>query len=146
MLRDTVLTSDVISTPEIQIDREWLADGQICRYRLCSSERAWMDAWIDDVSRIMRSWPVERPWRLLVDLRAVTVVAGAYGLSQGRTIARLRPDLPGRVAILATDTFTTRLTSIALRALPNDYRQRRLFADEAAAVAWLLRDGTITPS
>lgn len=125
---------------------EWLADGQVCCYRLHRNERAVIDVWANELEAVLETWPVERPWRMLIDLREVKAVPSAYGLTRSRLLMRLRPDLPGRAAFLITDAFTTRLIHLTIQALPNRYRERRVFTDEAAAVAWLLADGTITPS
>jgi hypothetical protein len=53
--------------------------------------------------------------------------------------AGLRPELKGRTAILIGSPRTAELASSLLLRLPLGVRQRKVFSDEAVALAWLLK-------
>jgi hypothetical protein len=118
--------------------KTWLADGRILCYRLENTTIATVDAWARDLTQEMDSWPPGRPWRLMLDIRLGGNVVSTYALRRARDIARLRPELPGRLAILIGSRLAAQVIAMALRGAPNVYRRRSFFVSEAMAVAWLL--------
>ncbi len=117
-----------------------LADGRILCYRLEDTTTRTVDAWAADLTHELESWPSDRPWRLLLDIRMKGSVVSPYALRRAREIARLRPELAGRLAILIGSSLAAQIISIALRRAPNSYRKRACFANEVMATAWLLED------
>ena len=120
--------------------KTWLADGRILCYRLEDTTTLTVDAWATDLTQELEAWPLDRPWRLLLDIRLNGNIVSTYALRRAREIARLRADLPGRLAILIGSRLAAQIISIALRGAPNSFRQRSFFASEALAVAWLLEN------
>jgi hypothetical protein len=118
--------------------KTWLADGQVLVYRFENTTTRTVDAWAADLIQEFESWPPDRPWRLMLDIRLRGNVVSPYALRRAREIARLRPELPGRLAILIGSRLAAQIISIALRGAPNLYRQRSFFVSEPMAVAWLM--------
>jgi len=118
--------------------KAWLADRRILCYRFEDTAPLTINAWADDLIHELELWPADKPWRLLLDIRLNGAIVSAYGLGRARDIARIRPELRGRLAILIGSRLASQIISIALRGVPNRYRQRDCFVNEAMAVAWLL--------
>jgi hypothetical protein len=124
-------------------NREWIADDAILYYRFYHTQRATIDICAADISRLLKNWPDYKPWRLLLDLRAPQVVTSAYALYQAREVARLRPAVHGRSAVLINNRVSAQLISFTIRTLSNQHRTRLVFQEEAPAVAWLMETGTM---
>lgn len=120
-----------------QYNREWLAGAQILCYRFLDLNKLTVDHWADNLIFEFTAWPVDKPWRLLLDIRLRGGIINTYALRRAREIARLRPELPGRLAVLVGSKLASDVISIAIRATNNSYRQRQIFVHEAAAVHWL---------
>jgi hypothetical protein len=67
-----------------------------------------------------------------------------YALRRAGEIARMRPELPGRLAVLIGSKLAADIVSMAIRAANNQYRQRQIFVSEALAIHWLLDEKTKT--
>jgi hypothetical protein len=117
--------------------KEWLQEDRILCYRLLDLRPSTVDAWAADLTAEFLSAPAEKPWRLLLDIRLHGAVVSAYALFRARQIANMRPELPGRLAILVGGKLSGDIISIAIRSV-NRYRQRAVFVNEALAVNWLL--------
>jgi hypothetical protein len=123
-------------------EKLWLAGGCVLCYRFTETTRTTVDAAVDDARAELLGWDAARPWRLLLDIRDQAMVS-AYGLHRGRELTRLRPDVGGKVAIVANNVLTAQIAAMALRGLPNERRRRLVFSNESEAVAWLLQDDKI---
>jgi hypothetical protein len=120
--------------------KEWLAEDQILCYRLHDLTVQTIDSWAEDLTEAFANWPEEKPWRLMLDIRLRGSIVGAYALRRAREIARMRPELPGRLSVLVASSLAADIITIAIRATNNTYRRRSVFVNEAAALHWLLEE------
>lgn len=125
----------------VQYEKEWLADSRILCYRLHELTATTIDQWANDLSETINNWPADKTWRLLIDVRLGGGLVNTYGLRRAREIARLRPELSGRLGVLVSNKLAASIISMAIRATSNTYRQRQVFSNETLAVRWLLNDG-----
>ena len=119
--------------------KEWLENNRILCYRLHNTQRGTVEAWEQDLSQELTGWPEGKTWRLLLDVRAESIIS-AYSLLRARKIASLRPELRGQLAVLIGDRLASQIIGMAIRNVPNRYRQRMVFANESFAVHWLLQE------
>ncbi len=138
------LADDNTPRPTVSVVREWLADDILC-YRFHAADRATVDWSAHELRRELRQWPSERPFRLLLDLRAENLMIGLYALRRAREVAQLRPDVSGQTVVIASHPLTARIVGAAIRMLPNTYRERIVLGCETDAVDWLRRRGTMVP-
>lgn len=120
--------------------REWLGGERILCYRFYDLSPATVDAWAADLTAELMNWPAQKPWRLLLDIRLRGSVVSTYALVKAREIARMRPELPGRLSVLVASRLAADIITIAIRATNNNYRRRAVFVSEAMAMHWLLED------
>ena len=120
--------------------KEWLGEEQILCYRLHNLTIQTVDAWAADLTEEFANWSPHKPWRLMLDIRLRGSIVGAYALSRAREIARMRPELPGRLSVLVASRLAADIITIAIRATNNTYRRRSVFVNEAAALHWLLEE------
>lgn len=128
---------------QYQYTKEWLADDRILCYRFMDLTPATLDHWAADLTEAFLNWPEVRPWRLMLDVRLGGGLVNAYALRHARKIAHMRPELPGRLAILVGSKLASDIISMAIRTTNNIYRQRRIFSNEAAAVNWLIEPSNL---
>lgn len=121
-------------------DKGWLADGRVLCFRFRDLKPATVDGWARDLTAELTGWPDGQPWRLLLDIRLEGNTVNTYALRHARAIASLRPDLPGRLALLVASRLAADVVAIALRAASNRYRRRQVFVNETLALRWLLED------
>lgn len=124
----------------VQYEKEWLADGRVLCYRLYDLTMATIDHWSDDLVDVINAWPEDKAWRLLIDVRLQGGLVNTYGLRRAREIARMRPELSGRLGVVVSSKLAARVIAMAIRATSNSYRLRQVFSSETAAVRWLLED------
>jgi hypothetical protein len=120
--------------------KEWLADEQVLCYRLHNLTVQTIDAWAEDLIAEFSAWPADRPWRLMLDIRLRGSIVGTYALRRAREIARMRPELPGRLSVLVGSHLAADIITIAIRATNNTYRRRSVFVNEGIALHWLLEE------
>jgi hypothetical protein len=123
-------------------EKEWLSDRRVLCYRFRDMSPHTIDAWSNDLSAELTTWPDDRPWRLLLDIRLRGSIVSSYALRRSREIARLRPELNGRLAVLVASKLAADIISMAIRVTNNTYRQRRVFVSETPAVYWLTHEDT----
>lgn len=121
-----------------QYIKEWLSEDRILVYRFSNLSPNTIDQWASDITRELTNWPSDKTWRLILDIRLHGNVVNTYALRRAREIANLRPDLPGRLAIMVASKLASDVISMALRAVNNVYRRRLVFVNEALAIHWLL--------
>ena len=129
-----------MSSKPCSYHKEWLADGHILCYRFEDDKPATVERWAADYEAEISRWPAGYPIRLLLDVRHKYDRLRPSALNRGREMARLRPDVGGRLAMLTAGPATLNIIEMCLRSFTNNSRQRRGFRDEAAAIAWLLED------
>jgi len=114
--------------------KEWLADNQVLCYRFHNLTIGTVDAWATDLIGEFNGWPPDKPWRLLLDIRLRGSIVSTYALRRAREIARMRPELPGRLSVLVASRLAADIITIAIRATTNTYRRRAVFVNEALAL------------
>lgn len=122
--------------------KEWLHNGKILCYRFENLTPVTVNTWGDDLSDALLSWPDDKPWRLLLDIRMGGNLPSTYALRRSYAISKLRPELPGRLALLIGSRLAAEIMSAGMRAAGNSYRQRRVFVVQAVAISWLLENLT----
>lgn len=123
-----------------QYVKEWLADQNVLCYRFNDLNTATVDDWANDLTVELTTWPAGKPWRLILDIRLRGNVVNTYALRRAREISRLRPDLPGRLALLVSSKLAANVISMAIRTANNNFRKRQVFVSEVLAVHWLLEE------
>jgi hypothetical protein len=124
--------------------KEWLENQWVLAYRFSDTERVTVDCWINDLTTMLATWPRTLPLRLILDIRCENAIISAYAVRRCRELSRLFPSLYGKVAILITDTFSAQIAALVIRGLPNKFRERLIFHNEADAIEWLLEHGRMT--
>jgi hypothetical protein len=127
-------------------NKEWLADGDVLCYRLVELTMATVDEWAQELTKEFNDWPADRAWRLLLDIRMGGNIVNTYALRRARVISNLRPELPGRLALLVGSKLAGDVITMALRATPNLYRKRQVFLNEAVAIRWLMEATSNPPN
>jgi hypothetical protein len=120
--------------------KEWLADDHVLCYRFYDLTIQTIDVWAADLIQEFSSWPVDKPWRLLLDIRLRGSIVSTYALRRAREIAGMRSDLGGRLSVLVASRLAADIITIAIRATSNTYRRRSVFVNEALAIHWLLEE------
>ncbi len=127
-----------VSETTSRIVKVWLADDHILCYRFADLTTTTVDEWAADLTKELEAWSSLKPWRLILDIRLRGNVVNTYALRRAREIARLRPDIRGRLAVLVTSRLAANVISMAISTANNDYRKRQVFISETLAVHWLL--------
>ncbi len=130
---------------ELQYRKEWLQEDRILCYRFFAMNNVTIDHWFKDLQAEFGEWPLERPWRLLLDIRLGGGLINTYSLRRSREIARMRPELTGRLAVLVASKLSHDIIAMAIRATSNAYRKRAVFMHEAQAIQWLLETESRLP-
>lgn len=118
--------------------KEWLLEKRVLCYRFEDMTMHTVDQWATDLSGELNNWPSNRPWRLILDIRLHGNIVNTYALRRAREISRLRPELPGRLAVLVASRLAADIITIAIRAANNSYRKRAVFVNEPLALHWLV--------
>ena len=125
--------------PETVYTREWLADGRIVCYRFVSTGSEAAEAWLQDVTDLFFTWDKQKPLLLLVDLRRADNLMSAEMLKSIREAVQERPAVPGKTAVLVASQQPIQTVEILIERVPADKGDRKMFDQEAEAVAWLLQ-------
>lgn len=119
--------------------RDWISDGQILRYSFQETSRETADSWYDDIAEVFRTWQDDRPLLLLIDVQMQGAFVSAPALIRARQASNVRPDVPGRTAVLIASPVAAQVISSLIRTgLARGARERQVFAEENRATAWLL--------
>lgn len=119
-------------------EKEWLASDAILCYRFSDLSPATVDEWSEDITLELAEWPPGKIWRLILDIRMHGNLVNTYALRHAREIARQRPELSGRLAIIVASRLAADVISMAIRTANNQYRKRLVFVNEALAIHWLM--------
>jgi hypothetical protein len=120
--------------------KEWLADERVLCYRLHDLTMTTVDSWSADLINELNSWPDDKTWCLLLDIRLRGSIVSTYALRRSREISALRPELPGRLAVLVASRLAADIITIAIRTTNNTYRRRAVFVSEPLALHWLVKE------
>ena len=123
--------------------KEWLKDHQVLCYRFYDLTIETVDAWSADLTAEFEAWPADQSWRLMLDIRLRGSIVSTYALRKARDIARMRPELPGRLSVLVASRLAADIITIAIRATNNTYRRRSVFVNESLALHWLLEENRV---
>lgn len=124
---------------ELPYKKDWIHDGQILRYGFHETSRATADIWFEDMAQVFRAWDDQKPLHLLIDVRMQGMFVSAQALIRARQVSGIRPDLPGRTAVLIASPIGAQVISSLIRTgLTGTLRQRLVFSDESRAIQWLL--------
>jgi|GEM_PF-1217426 hypothetical protein len=118
---------------------ERLAEGRVLAYRFSDIFRPTVDAWAESIRTEYGAWQHDK-LRTMLDLRPSGSIISPYAIHSARPLAQLRPELPGRLAVLINNRVAAQIISAAIRANLHANRKRLLFADEPSALAWLMAD------
>lgn len=121
-------------------EKQWLAGNQVLSYKFYDLSPSIIDRWADDLSAELNAWPSGKTWRLMLDIRLHSGLISPYSLRRAREIASLRPDVPGRLAVLVSSKLAADIITMTIRATNNTYRKRSVFNNEMIALRWLLDD------
>ncbi|MBL8165153.1 MAG: hypothetical protein JNJ61_24440 [Anaerolineae bacterium] len=121
-------------------DKEWLAEKRVLSYRFHDLSPTIIDRWADDLAAELNAWPNGKTWRLMLDIRLHGGFISPYSLRRAREIASLRPDVPGRLAVLVSSKLAADIITMTIRATNNTFRKRSVFNNEPIALRWLLDD------
>lgn len=131
-----------MTAPNPYFDKEWLMDGRVLCYRYYDMGREAAEVWYHDLRAVFAAHDISGPLHLLFDARAIRLgtLISPHGLTRARQISEEFPTVPGRTASLIGMTVTAQVVSAMLRtSLKRGLRDRSVFSDEAAAIAWLLQ-------
>lgn len=123
--------------------KEMLEEDSILCYRFDDTSKKSVDPWFEDVDAELTAWPEDKPWRMMLDVQKQATVVSAYAMRNARMLSALRPEMPGRLAVLVGSSVATRIINVAILSSRNHYRLRKVFVEEAEAIEWLL-EGTLT--
>jgi tRNA isopentenyl-2-thiomethyl-A-37 hydroxylase MiaE len=127
-----------LDTPQIGYVKEYTANTEIVILRMYNVQRDTVDAIVADVKEEFLNWP-HPVWRAVLDMRNVQGIITPYAVSGSRVIMNLRPELPGRLAVVINNRIAAQIISTTIRVNLNTNRKRLLFADENEAINWLLK-------
>ncbi len=118
--------------------KEWLADGRVVCYRFISTGSEAAQVWYAEVSSLFGNWDTRQPLLMLVDLSQPNNFLSAEALSAARQVSHLQPDVPGKTALLIDGSQPAQNVNALVDHVLAGTRERKIFADQAEAVAWLL--------
>jgi len=118
---------------------EVVQNGQIIIFTLTDMHNATVDAWVEHCLNMMKQCVEDkRPLLVLQDLSCPGVGQTTYSLIRGQDVTHAYPELKGRVAFVLSETFVAQRTRRFVEAQPTEARERQIFSNRAAALAWLM--------
>lgn len=122
-------------------NKDWIADGQILRYRFSDTGKRAADLWFEDLAQVFREWDESKSLHLLIDVRGQDSVVSAQALIRARQVSHVRPNILGRTAVLVGRGLAVQvLAGIVRSGLAKGKRERQIFNQEEDAINWLLKD------
>ncbi len=118
--------------------KEWLADGKIACYRFISTGSEAAEKWLSEITALFTQWDHSKPLLLLIDLSMPNNALSPEALRVARQASQEQPNVPGKTALLIDGDESTHNVKALVQHVLAGTRERQLFSDEAAAVAWLL--------
>jgi hypothetical protein len=120
------------------VTKELLADGRIVCYRFASTGQEAAEKWYNEMTDLFAHWDMGKPLLLLLDLCQAGNMLSADMMFTARDASRQRTDVPGKTAVIVLRAESAKNIQMLLDRALADTRERRLFDDEAAGIAWLL--------
>jgi hypothetical protein len=124
--------------PESVYTKESLADGQIVGYRFVSTGAEAAEEWYREVVELFFNWDQSKPLLLLIDLSKPDNVLSPEALRAAREASHSDVSAPGKTALLIDANAPAQNVSALVEHVLGGSRERRIFDNETAAIAWLL--------
>jgi hypothetical protein len=118
--------------------KEWLADGQIACYRFLSTGSEAADKWFTEIVDLFTGWDHSKPLLLMIDLSTPNNALSPEAMRAARQASQEEPNVAGKTAVLIDGEGSSHNIRALLDHVLAGTRERQIFTDEAAAVAWLL--------
>lgn len=119
------------------ISYQWLDEKHLLKFVLVDVSRETVDKWYNFLTEVLQNWPVERPYRVLYDMRRENVTFTPYIREKAGEINALRPEVKGRIAIVLKPNATAYLVRLFARVRRRSSRVTALFFTEEEALLWL---------
>jgi len=131
-------TRQAVQTVAPNITLEWVHDGQIAVFEIRTVSRDSFDGWFQTVTKLMDTWPVDRP---LLTVQDNSYPGAAFTPSlreHSRQIANRRPEVTMHTAVVLSKTLVVQFVEFFLRTMQKPNRQTRIFYNRENAIAWLM--------
>ncbi|MBI5930929.1 MAG: hypothetical protein HY862_16585 [Chloroflexi bacterium] len=120
------------------VARRWLDGGLIVWFSIESVDRNVIDAWGRGAEEAIMNWPADRPFLTVQDFSNCDGLAlTPYIRKKGEYLANLRPELPGRNAVILRRSVAAQAVKMFLMAMKDKRRERRLFFSTPDGIEWL---------
>ncbi len=119
------------------ISYQWLDEQHLLKFVLLDVSRETVDKWYSFLTEVLQNWPVERPYRVLYDMRRENVIFTPYIREKASEINLLHPEVKGRIAIVLKPNVTAYLVRLFARVRRRSSRVTVLFFTEEEALLWL---------
>ena len=118
--------------------KEWLADGKVACYRFLSTGSEAADKWFTEIVDLFTKWDRSKPLLLLIDLSAPDNALSPEALRAARQASQEQPNVPGKTALVIDGSESSHNVRALVEHVLAGSRERQIFTEEDAAVAWLL--------
>ncbi|MCC7205761.1 MAG: hypothetical protein IT323_00550 [Anaerolineae bacterium] len=116
---------------------EWLCDRRIVCYWASGAARETYRLLFDRAEDIARAWPDGAPYLLIIDFLTGEAGVTPYAKERGRTLNKLRPDLPTMMSMLMPRSVVASFAQLAMRAFQNPVRAIAIHHSREDGVEWL---------
>lgn len=123
------------------LQQEWAVEGRAVILTVTDTSLDTLETWAQTCRELLLEWPAHQPLLLLHDYSQVDVIISPYIRRTSEELMQIRPELPGKVAVVLTKTIVAQIAHAALNTLWKQglkARQRRVFFDREDGLAWLL--------
>ncbi|PJF43068.1 MAG: hypothetical protein CUN55_09270, partial [Phototrophicales bacterium] len=119
--------------------RTYYYDGSIVVYRLSVVNEAALQRLFEAILECLKIWPKDKPYRCMIDMFSHMIISLDHVASQAYLFATTRPELKGRVAVIARggNHQYEHLHRLVENAFANNPRKIQVFRDDATALSWL---------
>lgn len=125
-----------------KVARRWLDSGAIIWFSIEAVDREVIDAWGRAAEEAIMNWPADRPFLTVQDFSNCEGLAlTPYIRKKGEYLASLRPDLPGRNAVILRHSVVAQAVKMLLIGMKDKRRERRLFFTPLDGIEWLQQYG-----
>ncbi len=121
-----------------RVSRCWLDGGKIVWFSLEAIDREVIDGWVTAVEEVFKNWPADQPFLTIQDFSKCEGLAlTSYIRNKGEHLASLRPELPGRNALVLRRSVVAQAVKMLLIQMNDKRRERRMFFSAQEAIEWL---------
>lgn len=122
---------------------EWLCDGRIVCYWAAGASRNTYQLLFDRAEQIALDWPTDRPYLAIIDFLTGRAGVTPYAKERGRTLHKIRPDLPTMIAMVMPHSVQASFAQLAMRTFRTPTRAIDVYYSRKEAIAWLKRMGRL---